>query len=233
MNQKTITAWFLVSLLGITGLSFPQVLLVENREDIATRKAAIKRLGKGKMDICLKQAGPKELMDSLNGFLDKGPLFLLDPRLLKDRDIDPIDLKLKSVSPFTILKVIMSTTDLRFVWRAGIVWITHKEDVREYMFLKVYDLRSMFVKIKNFPGPRLGIRLGEEEEAEGETDSGTVSGFDPEGLAEFIKNHVDPDSWESGSNASITIVSGGIFLIRQTESNQNRIKHLLQSLGMI
>ncbi len=212
-----------------------QVLHLEKVHDLPGRRALEKRLVSIRVELDLKGASPSDLARALNLQLGTKELFLVDPRLSsRHPGIPPLTLHWKKAPLLSLLSFLERTTDLRFLYRGGLVWITHKEDLKEAMVLRAYDVRAAVLVLHDFPGPRLGIPMeGQEGTREEEKPGRTVSGFDLEGLVDLIRTNVEPDSWDSGKGASIRATAGGILLIRQTVRAHAAIRKLLASIGIL
>jgi hypothetical protein len=144
------------------------------------------------------------------------------------------DLDLQHGSAFTVMAAAEQATGLRFVYRAGLVFLVGKDEVRPLVHVQVYDLRWACAKLKSFPGPKLELPTGEGEHVlfppEEETEH-TVSGYTAEMLETLIKENVAPESW-TGGNASLTNTNG-LFVVRQTPAGHAALRRLFDELGLI
>ena len=131
------------------------------------------------------------------------------------------------------MAVISTQTEIRYVYRAGVVFIKPKDEVKEFSYLQLYDVRAATMKMPVFRAPKLGLNLGEEggnfDEPE-ESDT-TTSGFDADKLIDLIRTMVLPESWDS-EQASIAQMNG-ILMVRQTESGQRKVREMLVKLGAV
>jgi hypothetical protein len=228
--------WSLVLLATSLPAQVEQLLFIERPEDRAERNQVERALARLKTNAVFEEATPKDLVQLLNTVLagsEAKTMFVLLPKVTARGEVEPLTLNLRNLSILNILAVVQRLSPLRFVYRSGVVLVTLKDDVKELTFLQLYDVRAGTFKLRDFPGPRIGITLGEDPPVEEEPDDAgrTPSGFDNEGIERLIREQVEPRSWDSPDGGSIAS-SNGILVVRQTERAHLQIQKLLRTLGI-
>jgi hypothetical protein len=68
-----------------------------------------------------------------------------------------VRLTLKDVSAKSALRLILEPAGLGAAFEHGVVVIRSRQSLAGAMTLRIYDVRSMMVKLKDFPGPRVEL----------------------------------------------------------------------------
>jgi hypothetical protein len=134
------------------------------------------------------------------------------------------DLQLKSA-----LRLLLSTRDMSAVWREGVIFIQHREkSAAAATTLRVYDVRDLFFKIEDFPGPsmELGQRPGTLITMPDDPPAGVMS---EELVTELIQAHTGGGSWDSAHGAGIALTNG-LLVVTQTRAVHEEIRRLLDLL---
>jgi len=209
------------------------LLVVERKADRAGRDLLLRKLKKVRVTLSFNEASAEETAQYLSAAAGKGIAFIVSSRTVKSSELPKLTLTLKGLSLANAMAVISTQTEVRYVYRSGVVFIKPKDEVKEFTYLQIYDVRAATMKMPNFRAPKLGLNLGEEggnfEEPE-ESDT-TTSGFDSDKLVDLIRTMVLPESWDS-EQASITTMNG-VLMVRQTESGQRKVRELLVKLGAV
>ena len=209
------------------------LLVIERKADRAGRDLLLRKLKKVRITLSFNEASAEEVAQYLTAAAGKGIAFIVSSRTVKSSELPKLTLTLKRLSLANAMAVISIKTEVRYVYRNGVVFIKPKDEVKEFTYLQIYDVRAATMKMPSFPAPKLGLNLGEEggnyEEPE-ESDT-TTSGFDSDKLVDLIRTMVLPDSWDS-EQASITTMNG-VLMVRQTESGQRKVRQLLVKLGAV
>jgi hypothetical protein len=209
------------------------LLVIERKADRAGRDLLLRKLKKVRVTLSLNEASAEDVAQYLTAAAGKGIAFIVSSKSVKSSELPKLTLKLKGISLTNAMAVISTQTELRYVYRAGVVFIKPKGEVKEFSYLQLYDVRAATMRIPSFPAPKLGLNLGEEggnfEEPEESTT--TTSGFDTDKLVDLIRTMVLPDSWDS-DRASIAQMNG-VLMVRQTESGQRKVRELLVQLGAV
>lgn len=209
------------------------VLAVEARADLKGRNAAAALLRSIRVDFRGKELTPADVCRRLALATGDKLAFATAARGVAAA-VPPFELELKNVTLWSVLAVVEQATGLQFVYRAGVVFLVAKDEVRPLTFLVLYDLRPQCAPLKSFPGPKLGLLgpEGSETTFPPEEDSGTtVSGFTAELIEQLLKENVTPDLW-AGDTVSL-VNQNGLFLVRHTPQGHAEIARLLDELGLV
>lgn len=144
-----------------------------------------------------------------------------------------VDIKLEELPLRTALRLMLDLQDLTLVYRKGVLMVETKEERGAEVEMKMYDVKDLLMKIRDFAGPSLELSSGEG----GDTPTtGLVEPSesehpfdDPESLVSIIRNATGGDSTWSKDGASIAI-SNGLLVVVQSESVQKEIQDLIVSL---
>ncbi len=210
------------------------LLVIERKADRAGRDLLLRKLKRVRITLSLNEVSVEELAQYLTAAAGKGVAFIVSSRTVKPSELPPLTLTLKKLSLHNAMAVISTKTDLRYVYRSGVVFIKPKDEVKEFTFLQIYDVRAATMKMPNFRAPKLGLNLGEEggnfEEGDDEGET-TTSGFDADKLVDLIRTFVLPESWDS-EQASISTMNG-VLMVKHTETGQRKVRELLVKLGAV
>ncbi|HZN61386.1 MAG TPA: hypothetical protein VFC90_03175 [Planctomycetota bacterium] len=161
--------------------------------------------------------------------------FHLDPDARsKDGEESKVTLKLKDVTLRTALKLVLNPRDLGCVYRDGVIVIATKAKLGSQTVTRVYDVRDLLFRLRDFAGPRVeltvpggagaalaGASFTLEEEPKGEITE--------EFLTDLIKTNTGERSWDDNSAASITQFNG-LLVISQSKPVHEEIRRLLDLL---
>jgi hypothetical protein len=162
--------------------------------------------------------------------------FHLDPdaRAKEGEDGGRITLRLKDVTLKTALKLLLNPRDLGAVYRDGVIVIAPKAKLGSLTVTRVYDVRDLLFRLRDFAGPRVelsvpggagaalaGASFTLEEEPKGEITE--------EFLADLIKTNTGDRSWDDSTAATISQING-LLVISQSKPVHEEIRRLLDLL---
>ncbi len=158
---------------------------------------------------------------------------VVDPNVLEDVEDETITLTLKNMAVGSALNIILDFVELKYTFRHGVLWITSPEEAwRGTTVMRIYDVRDLTMRIRNFPGTRIRLR-GDEGGGGGgpvwEDEDEPVEVPTIDDLEEIILEVTSPDSWDNNPDASILQIMG-LLIIRQTPEVHREIAHLLAQL---
>lgn len=209
------------------------LLVIERKADRTGRDLLLRKLAKVRVTLSFHEASAEDVAQYLTAAAGKGIAFIVSSKSVKSSELPKLTLTLKGISLTNAMAVISTQTGIRYVYRAGAVFMKPKDEVKEFSYLQLYDVRAATMKMPNFRAPKLGLNLGEEggnlEEPE-ESDT-TTSGFDADKLIDLVRTMVLPESWDS-EQASIAQMNG-LLMVRQTESGHRKVRELLVKLGAV
>ncbi|HZL72457.1 MAG TPA: hypothetical protein VFC86_08345 [Planctomycetota bacterium] len=192
-----------------------------------------------------KLASLKITLDFTNARLDEvvayfqeysGLNFHLDPdvRTKEGEDGSRVTIKLKDVTMKSALKLILNPRELGCIYKDGVIVIAPKAKLGALTTTRVYDVRDLLFRLRDFAGPRVeltvpggagaalaGASFTLEEEPKGEITE--------EFLTDLIKTNTGDRSWDDSTNASITQING-LLVISQSKPVHDEIRRLLDLL---
>ncbi len=152
----------------------------------------------------------------------------------KEGEDSKVTIKLKDVTLKTALKLILNPRDLACVYRDGVLLIASKAKLGSLTVTRVYDVRDLLFRLRDFAGPRVeltvpggagaalaGASFTLEEEPKGELTE--------EFLTDLIKTNTGERSWDDSSATSISQING-LLVISQSKPVHEEIRRLLDLL---
>ena len=139
------------------------------------------------------------------------------------------DLLLKSC-----LKLMLNSRDLTAVYKAGVILIVPKGRPDKNVYLQIYDVRDLLVKLQDFPGPRVEL-VSPSKGGGGPLVGATFTLEEPkstlteEFITEMVKYNTGDRSWDESQGASITFTHG-ILIISQSRRVHGEIKQFINLL---
>lgn len=144
-----------------------------------------------------------------------------------------VDIRLDELPLRTALKLMLDMHDLTLIYRKGVLVVVTKEEHGAELDMRMYDVKDLLMKIRDFPGPGLELSSGEEGSSPTtgliEPEDGEHPFDDPESLVNIIRNATGGDSVWSKDGASITI-SNGLLIVVQSQEVQKEVQELIVSL---
>ena len=190
------------------------------------------RLASTKITLDFTNARLDEVMSYFQEY--SGLNFHLDADARKDGEEDKITIKVKDVSLKTALKLVLNPRDLGCVYQDGVLVIKSKAKLGSLTVTRVYDVRDLLFRLRDFAGPRVeltvpggagaalaGASFTLEEEPKGELTE--------EFLLDLIKTNTGERSWDDSSAVSISQVNG-LLVISQSKPVHEEIRRLLDLL---
>ena len=235
--KKTLPSSILLALLAVPSLPAPMaaqnddLLVVEKRNDLAARNRLLGRLQKIIVTVNFEDATAKDVVRYLQAASGNTVNFIVSTRTTKADDLPKLTLRLKSVSLANVMSVIEQQTGLRFTYSSSLVFLKPKDEVKEFAYLRIYDVRAAVMPVPNFKGPKLGLRPPGEEEAVEEEEEPKPILFDSDKIIDLIRTNVVTDSWDK-EGISIDAMRG-VLLVRQTVKGHKHVHDLLVKLGAI
>lgn len=211
-----------------------QGLSVERRGDVARRDALVEAWSRIRVDIERSGLTPKALAEVLADITGHKVPFVYVGRGADKDAIEPFDLSLRRVSVPSLMAIVAEQTDLAFVYRDRMVLLMPEDKVKPAVFFKSYDLRAATMRLRNFPGPRLGLPARGEERVlfpveEEETDN-TPCGMTADQLEEAIRSHVTPEAWDDKARISH---NRGVFFVTHTPEGHAALQKALVRMGAV
>ena len=132
-------------------------------EPVPARNRLLRSLSRIRVDIHAENLDPAGLCRYLTSATGDEVNFIVWPNELDAEELAPISLVIDRIGLPNLLGVVQGVSDMRFVYRDGMVLLTHKDGVRPLVYVEMYDLRSATMPLRNSAGPKLGLRVPGED----------------------------------------------------------------------
>ena len=152
----------------------------------------------------------------------------LSPEQLK------VTLHVKDLLLKSCLKLMLGSRDLTAVYKAGVILIVPKGRADKNVYLQIYDVRDLLVKLQDFAGPKVEL-VSPSKGGGGPLVGATFTLDDPkstlteEFITEMVKTNTGDRSWDENQGASITFTHG-ILIISQSSRVHKEIKQFINLL---
>ncbi|KAF0245671.1 MAG: hypothetical protein FD180_1391 [Planctomycetota bacterium] len=224
----------MIRCLAVTAALFMALALPVRADDADDTKAGIMtKLETTKISLDFKDTNLSEVIDFLHEVT--GINFVLSKTVLeKARGGElKVDIKLEDLPLRTALKLLLELNDLALVYRKGVLMVETKEERGSELDMKMYDVKDLLMKIRDFPGPSLELSSGEGDAGPTtgivEPDEGAHPFDDPESLVNIIRNATGGDSTWGKDGVTIGI-SNGLLVVVQSASIHREIQELIVAL---
>jgi hypothetical protein len=198
-----------------------------------SREDSVRKLETMKVTVDFQDVRLPDAMDYLRDVT--GLNFVLMPKALEKEGDSRIRLKVKDLSVKSVLKLLLSTRGLTVSWRDGALVVLPKEDLQDTTTMRMFDVRSLMVKLQDFAGPR--VELVGPTTKSSLTNTGIFVIEEPQPppvdqdmMITLIKENTGSGSWDSNPKAAITM-NNGVLVISQTPSVLREVESLIGLLG--
>jgi type II secretory pathway component GspD/PulD (secretin) len=196
----------------------------ESRED------AMRKLESMKITVDFEDVKLPEALDYLRDVT--GLNLVLLPKAMEKDGESKIRLKVKDLSVKSVLKLLIASRGLTATYRDGAIVVLPKEDLQDSTIMKMFDVRSLQVKIQDFPGPLVELTGSNTKKV------GTVitsieeprTTIPDDFLIDMVKANTGSGSWDSNPKAALNL-NNGMLVVSQTPSVLREIESLLGLLG--
>ena len=144
-----------------------------------------------------------------------------------------VRLKLREVSVKTCLTLMLQPHDLSAIWREGAIVIKPRGEVLGTTSTQIYDVRSLLLKIQDFPGPKVELvdtsDVGEPLPAAyfiSEEPSNTIH---VDLVTDLIMSNTGGTSWDENPDVSLELVNG-LMIVTHSPKVHREIATLLRRL---
>ena len=193
-----------LTLIALLLLVLPVVpsLFAEQPEDLSSDERYLeirRKLENTKVTLDFDQTPLQDVLNFIHNVADIN--LVTDPAIYDENEEIDVTFRVSELKLRSALKLIMSFYDLSLIYQDGVLLVTTKDATKLNTFLRVYDIRDLTLKIKDFPGPSIELAGGgggsdsigalfTSEEEEGEQ-------LGEEEILELILNNTAGDSWDT------------------------------------
>jgi hypothetical protein len=212
----------------VTILGVLMALPVSAQSDEA-KESLVRKLERQRVSLRFDRAPLEEVVDYLRDAT--GIDFVLDRDLAPRRGAREITIRLTRVRLKSALRLLLGSHDLTAVYRHGALFILPRGKVTKSMTTRVYDVRDLLLKIRDFPGPVMELAGAEPGIVPPDwTDLvPPQQRIDREFLVETIQANTGGSSWDADGKTSVDLVNG-LLIVAQSKSVHAEIDGLLNLL---
>jgi hypothetical protein len=175
------------------------------------------------------------LADAIDELRERTNLNFVFSRHVEDPKEMIVNLKLKRVRVISVLRVLTGQHDLAAVLNTdGMIVITSKDEVNRKVVTRGYDVTDLMFRIRDFPGPRIGLEPTQEPGAAPDVvfvmDAPSRPRMSEESLAELIRSMTGGDSWHDNERTTIRKIGKGLLIVTQSKAVHRQIERLFSLL---
>jgi hypothetical protein len=198
-----------------------------------SREDAVRKLDTMKVTVDFQDVRLPEAMDYLREVT--GLNLVMMPKAMEKEGDSKLRLKVKDLTVKSVLKLMLTSRGLTVSWRDGALVVLPKEDLQDSTSMRMFDVRSMLLKLQDFAGPR--VELVGPTTKTNITNTGIFVIDEPKAppvdedfMVQLIKENTGTGSWDSNPKAAISL-QNGVLVVSQTPSVLREIESLLGLLG--
>jgi type II secretory pathway component GspD/PulD (secretin) len=151
---------------------------------------------------------------------------IVDPKVL-EAGPPAINLRVTDMSLDLALGWILRLADLDYAFKDKAIFISRKNALVEDVELRIYDVSDLTLTIQDMPGPDLQVQTADPTDAGagGAANNPFLQAADtavvtPANIADMIRAHVRPDTWDPAQGTSIEERSGRLVVMQRPEVHQ-------------
>ena len=145
-----------------------------------------------------------------------------------------VTLRVKDLLLKSCLKLMLNSRDLTAVYKDGVILVVPKGRADKNVYLQIYDVRDLLVKIQDFAGPKVEL-VSPSKGGGGPLTGATFTLEEPkstiteEFITEMVKANTGDRSWDENQGASITLTNG-MLIVSQSRRVHGEVKQLINLL---
>lgn len=198
-----------------------------------------------KQDVLRKLSGQRISLEFHEAFIEEivdylrdatGLNIIIHQEVLQSHSEDELrfTIRVKNLRLKSALKLLLGMRDLTATYREGVLVIVSRDSVHRALNTRVYDVRDLLFKIRDFPGPTVELAA---PGGGGGALTGATFTIDEEGsspitedfLTEIVTTNTAGDSWDENENVAITLVNG-LLIVTQSGKAHREVQKLLNLL---
>ena len=151
---------------------------------------------------------------------------IIDPKVM-EAGPPAINLRVTDMSLDLALGWILRLADLDYAFKDKAIFISRKTMLVEDVELRIYDVSDLTLTIPDMPGPDLQVQTVDPTDASvgGGVNNPFITNVDaeqitPANIADMIRAHVRPESWDPAQGTSIEERSGRLVVMQRPEVHQ-------------
>jgi hypothetical protein len=137
-----------------------------------------------------------------------------------------VTLELQDLRADQALNLVLMDTGLHLAYRAGVLHVTTRERVQQATILRIYDIRDLTARVRDFPAPRIRLRDSNDPGPVIDIPQENDRAVDADDVVDMIETTIDAD-W--GGTCTVRI-SRGQLVVRAPRDVQREVAALLGQL---
>lgn len=179
------------------------------------------KLGSQKISFDFVETPLPDVLAFLSSLTDV--TIILDPDAIRD-GAPTVTLRVNEMTLERALNWICKLASLKYNLKNEAIYVAHPEKLRDRVVLRMYDVSDLTMEIKNFAGRQRALATdlggGGDQDGAGQMaenwwdddgDEDEDKGLTGEGLVEFIRRMIAPDSWDRDDHEILEQPFGALF----------------------
>lgn len=216
--------------LFVAGPAWAQV--DDSYNDSEKRAEIMSKLRTMKVSLDFRETPLQDVIDFIREMTQIN--FVIDQKVYEEIEPDKltVTIKVDDLELRAALKLMLQMRGLTAVFRDGVLLIVTKKSQEENVFMRIYDVRDLLQPVRDFPGPEIALKSGDEDESTvgasvfdvGESNPGITTDF----IVDTIKRSTGGSTWDS-DKCSIQ-VSNGLLIVVQSKEVHAEVERLINLL---
>jgi hypothetical protein len=228
--------WVAVALpLAVLVVGLPIGSAVAGPGDTQAYRVIQEKLRSTEIDLEFEDAPVLEVFGYLGRY---GGINIVIDQMVKDQfeaDGRTVSLSLRNVTLGDAMAIVLDITALKMSFRNSVLYVTTPEQANTQVYMKLYDVRDLTFKIRDFPGPTISLEGGPDSSDPlifTEHDVKANERPTVEEIIDLCHRMTALGTWDNGS-ASISSINGMLVVVQTAEAHFEIFKLLamLRSMG--
>ncbi len=198
------------------------------------KQEVLRKLSSQRISLDFEETFLEEIVDYLRSATGLNIIIHQDVLQRHGEDELRFTIRLKNLRLKSALKLLLGMRNLTAIYREGVLVIVPRDAVNQAVITRVYDVRDLLFKIRDFPGPSVelagpgggsGALTGATFTIDEEGDSPITEDF----ITEIITTNTAGNSWDENENVAITLVNG-LLIVTQSGKAHREVQKLLNLL---
>ena len=145
-----------------------------------------------------------------------------------------VTLRVKDLLLKSCLKLMLGQRDLTAIYKDGVVLVVPKGHADRTVYLQIYDVRDLLVKLQDFPGPKVEL-VSPSKGGGGPLVGASFTLEEPktviseEFITEMVKANTGDRSWDENPGATLALTNG-MLIVSQSRRVHAEVKRFILML---
>jgi type II secretory pathway component GspD/PulD (secretin) len=198
------------------------------------RQEVVNKLNTMRLSVDFKDNTLDEVLSFIRDF--SGLNIVVDAEVATKASADQlkVTLRVKDLLLKSCLKLMLNSRELTAIYKDGVILVVPKGRADKNVYLQIYDVRDLLVKIQDFAGPKVEL-VSPSKGGGGPLTGATFTLEEPkstiteEFITEMVKANTGDRSWDENQGASITLTNG-MLIVSQSRRVHGEVKQLINLL---